>query len=356
MIASARFAIAFALSIAALAVFPQQPRAQSSLAEVQSAMLGDWVLTFLIPGSQRGRLTITNVSQNSDGSFQIFGMWAYGDNQTAALKSGELTQSGSASQLILTTALGGLLVANSQRGGVFQGESTTAKGAKNRFKMEKAESQSVVTAAATRDSVNTPGMTEARQAIERTPVKRPYVEVGDCWSFRTTSVSKQGSTQGSRVVDYTFCVTYVDYTKDVIIGVASSGGEGRSYTFTTEWNPLTAEGTAIWTGGRYLKFPMHVGETYSFDADFRFHKSVERIHAAKWNMEVVAWEDVTVPAGAFRALRIEGIGIVDAGTPSQYQHSISYWYVPELNQVVKYISAIPSETSVQELTQYRMNR
>ncbi len=264
MIALARFAIAFALSISALPVFPQQPRAQSSLAEIQSAMLGEWVLTFPSPGSGRTRLTITRVSQNSDGSFQIAGMLAHGDNQTAALKSGLLSQSGSTSHLIMTTALGSLLVADSNGEGGFQGESTLKNGRKFPFKMEKAEDQSVAAAAPSQDSINTRGMAEARQAIERNPVKRPYVEVGDCWTYRWSYPTKKNKPYS----DHTLCVTHVDYSKDVILAVSSMGGDGSEYSYTSEWNPV-ADRRAVRSKAQFLKFPLHVGDTYSFDEDYQ---------------------------------------------------------------------------------------
>ena len=347
-----RFAIALTLSISAVAVFPQEPRAQPSLAEMQSAMLGDWVITFPNPDWKRGRLTITSVSQNSDGSFQIVGMYAYGDNPTVALKSGELTQSGSTSQLKLTTGRGSLFAAKSRGGGGFQGELTQLKGPPSTFRMEKAEDQSLPAVAPAQDSVNTLGMAEARQAIERSPVKRPYVEVGDCWSYRQTTNHKQDTL----VNDYTLCVTYVDYGTNVILSTLSSGAKEQYQTFTAEWNIVTDRRTVRTSPTRFLKFPLHVGETYSFESSYRNSDSAEIERKSKWDMKVVGWEDVIVPAGKFRAVRIEGIGTNADGRPARQQTQETIWYVPEVNRKVKDIHVNSSGTSVQELTQYRLNR
>ena len=347
-----RFAIALTLSISAVAAFPQEPRAQLSPADVQTAMLGDWRLTFLNPGSGRARLTITKVTQNSDGSFEIVGLYAYEQNNPAALKSGKITQSGSAFQLNVTTALGSLLVATSQNEGGFRGESTPVNGPKNTFNMEKTEDQSVSAVAPAQDSVNTLGMAEARQAIERSPVKRPYVEVGDCWSYRQTTNRKQDKP----VNDYTMCVTYVDYGKSVILVTSSHGGEGENQTFTTEWNIVTDPRSVRTSPTRFLKFPLHVGETYSFESSYRNSNSAEIERKKKWDMKVVGWEDVIVPAGKFRAVRIEGIGTNADGRPARQQTQETIWYVPEVNRKVKDIRVNSSGTDVQELTQYRLNR
>lgn len=353
MTALARLAIALLLS--ALAAFPQQPRAEPSLAEVQSAMLGDWVVTFPNPGWGRGRLAITKVLQNPDGSFQIVGMYAYGENEMAALRTGELTLSGSASQLNFTVARGGVFVGKSQGEGGFQGELTPAKGPKTTFRMEKAEGQSVAAAAPVQDSVNTPGMAESRQAIERNPVRRPYVEVGDCWTYRKTDPANKKK----RVYDYTSCVTYVDKSKDVIFAVDSTGGVGTDHTYTIDWNPVVDQHT-VRSETHFLKFPVHVGDTYSFEVDYRNTNHPLENRKRKWDMKVVGWEDVAVPAGMFRAVRIEGIGIggraSGTGNFSPTRHQVTIWYVPEVNREVKRIHNNGALTVVHELTQYRLNR
>ena len=184
-------------------------------------------------------------------------------------------------------------------------------------------------------------------------VKQPYVEVGDCWTYRRTSVSMNDKS----VHDYTSCVTYIDYSKDVIFAVASTGGDGSDHTFTTEWNPVINE-YAIRAKTHFLKFPLHVGDKYSFDEDYQLAESVEKKRKRKWDMKVVGWDDVTVPAGTFRAMRIEGIGIGTAmnARHSQPQKRVTIWYVPEVNRDVKTIWTRNSDTVVLELTQYRLNK
>jgi hypothetical protein len=181
------------------------------------------------------------------------------------------------------------------------------------------------------------------------PVKQPYVEGGDCWTYRVTSSLKQ-----DKVGNYNLCVTYVDKVKNVILAVRTSfGGREIDETFSAEWNPVTNAKAVRPSGTHFLKFPLHVGDTYSFEADSEHMDSPEQERKRRWDMKVVGWEDVTVPAGTFHAVRIEGIGI-NAKRRSPNQKTI--WYVPEVNRDVKTISVQRSGTFVHELTQYRLNK
>ncbi len=78
-------------------------------------------------------------------------------------------------------------------------------------------------------------------------------------------------------------------------------------------------------------------------------------------MKVVGWEDVTVPAGTFRAVRIEGTTLLPHVSASgrllqPRQSQLTIWYVPEVNREVKRIYDNGRDTDVRELTQYRLNR
>lgn len=202
----------------------------------------------------------------------------------------------------------------------------------------------------TQDPFNMPEKAEVKPAIESNPVIRPYVEVGDCWSYHSTSSVQK---KDDWLNYYALCVTYVDYSKDVIFAVASSGGEGTDFTFTTEWNPVTTPDVIKRSGTHFLKFPLHVGDTHSFDEEYRLKQSPERERTTRWSMKVVGWEEVIVPAGTFRAVRIEGIGI---GEGVRSRNQVTIWYVPEVNRYVKHISDTPSRRVVQELTSYHLRR
>ena len=93
-------------------------------------------------------------------------------------------------------------------------------------------------------------------AADDQPVKPPYIEVGDCWSYRADNVEER-----SRINEYEECVTFVDRGKDVIFAVAKLKDSGReietSYTATMA-SRTNLEGT-IFTyaeGQEMFKWPL----------------------------------------------------------------------------------------------------
>ena len=88
--------------------------------------------------------------------------------------------------------------------------------------------------------------------------------------------------------------------------------------------------------GRYepLRFPLATGKTWSFkyEVDGGLRKT-----AIQQQASVTGWETVTVPAGTYRALRVEHHGRY---TASEIAYSWSgtiretYWYVPAISRVV----------------------
>jgi len=136
-------------------------------------------------------------------------------------------------------------------------------------------------------------------------VKPPYVEVGDCWSYRASRLFHHGW-----IREYRECVTHIDRSKNLVLALATVKEDGREIetSYSLEW----AESTPI--DGRYneppasfLRFPLNVGDKYkvAFGAvnTQGFGSNVRQV---TYDMEVIGWEEVAVPAGKFRALRIDG--------------------------------------------------
>jgi hypothetical protein len=86
-----------------------------------------------------------------------------------------------------------------------------------------------------------------------------------------------------------------------------------------------------------VSFPMHPGKTWEHTNTYT-HASCGATTSELKN-EVVGWEDVTVPAGTFRALRIDSSGYWRnrcGSDRSQYK----FWYVPAVKWFVKSESLI----------------
>lgn len=84
-----------------------------------------------------------------------------------------------------------------------------------------------------------------------------------------------------------------------------------------------------------LRFPLAPGKTWKFDYTFKLNaKEVKVAQTAS----VQGWEMVNVPAGSFRALRVEHLGRYEASEGgNQWQGKIqeTYWYAPAAGRIVK---------------------
>jgi hypothetical protein len=199
----------------------------------------------------------------------------------------------------------------------------------------------------------------ASLATDDEPVKRPYVEVGDCWTYRSYTISRAGKS-ASNGGGFKLCITFVDHSKDVVLAVSNTNdGRELDFAFTGEWNPIANTRNVLTEVPRFLKFPLHVGDTHSFDYEWRRKSEKMESGRTRFNMKVIGWEDVVVPAGTFRALRLEGIGIgrrTDLGNSGQYEDRLTGWYVPAVNRYVKWIFGDINEQRVEELAEYRLNK
>lgn len=166
-------------------------------------------------------------------------------------------------------------------------------------------------------------------------IPRPDVKVGDSWTYRPYDANQPRGKYTMRVVSA---------EQGVIQAVASWQGGEWNATYTADWN-------AVKLGKRQsfnphiglFKFPLQVGETYS--AGFHSIATIQ-MHGRTAQMEgrndltvkVVGWEEVVVPAGKFRALRIVSEGSLnrtDTPRPTMRQLRHLVWYVPEIKRWAK---------------------
>jgi hypothetical protein len=109
-------------------------------------------------------------------------------------------------------------------------------------------------------------------------------------------------------------------------------------TFASGWTAVSApDGSIRENKGEFLRFPLAPGVSYPWAYDIRrprsgaFHVKHER------TVVVTRWEDVVVPAGKFRALRIEFNGSFQRQDQLAAGRTRAvYWYVPQVKRWVKY--------------------
>lgn len=164
------------------------------------------------------------------------------------------------------------------------------------------------------------------------PVLRPQVKPGDRWLYHRTDQRDQKS-RGTREERVTFASDAVIHTVVVIFGA-----EGETdATYTSSWNGVSSfDGGIITPHSGSLRFPLRPGESYPANFENRrprrgaFHVVHER------KAKVVGWEEVAVPAGRFRALKVEVAGSfqrLDSGVKGTTRSV--FWYVPAVRRWVK---------------------
>ena len=152
----------------------------------------------------------------------------------------------------------------------------------------------------------------------------PGVKVGDRWKTEQKD-KRTGATEA--VVQRT--VTAV--ANGVIEGTENSG----TFRMTEELNPMESTVNVITGNPSFLNFPLEVGKKWSLKYSFanKFNPGKGRVEG---DVEVTAYEKVTVKAGTFDAFRVEAKNFWnnDANRTSGRSKSV-FWYAPAARTVVR---------------------
>jgi hypothetical protein len=177
------------------------------------------------------------------------------------------------------------------------------------------------------------------------PIPRPEVKVGDRWTYRATGQVDLGA------VEYEIQVTLVD--EKSIVGFATRKRDGKEIDaiWTPDWNVVSGiDGMTFRPSGGLLQFPLAVGKQYrhSFEAERpRDGKGITRV---SMTVVVVGWETVEVPAGKFRALRVEATHDGRRNGPQ-----VTAWYAPEVKRYVRLIAQAVRSSREEVLLGYKLN-
>jgi len=167
-------------------------------------------------------------------------------------------------------------------------------------------------------------------------VARPRVKVDDTWKY---SVRRTDAQQRSRENVYDFKVTFVGPTAIKAVSTMANGEEIDT-TWTPEWNVVTdGRAGSFYPDTGLLKFPLQPGATYSTKYEVVRPRQGQFDSKLAVNMKVVGWQQITVKAGTFRALKLEGTGTYERvdkvkGGAGTIHYSI--WYVPEIQRWAKF--------------------
>jgi hypothetical protein len=164
-------------------------------------------------------------------------------------------------------------------------------------------------------------------------VPRPDVRAGDSWTFRRVDYETQAVTG--------VFVTRATFANDRVIQIVSTpkGGEREiDSTFTAEWNQVSSANSGIFEPHQDIfRFPLRPGNTHEARYEVKFPQQGAYQVRHERKVRVVGWEEVQVPAGRFRALRVESEGTfqrVDVSLAGRVKEVM--WYVPEVKRYVKW--------------------
>lgn len=121
----------------------------------------------------------------------------------------------------------------------------------------------------------------------------------------------------------------------VVSTVKGKAGEIDT-TYTSDWNAVSTVDRVFYPHTGWFKFPLQAGDKYK--AAFETITPKTQAHARQERqVTVVGWEEVVVPAGKFRALKIVSEGHlqrIDSTFSSATTRNV-IWYVPEVRRWAK---------------------
>lgn len=158
-------------------------------------------------------------------------------------------------------------------------------------------------------------------AADPASVPAPTVSAGEVWTYA-------GARSDGKTATFRYELTRV------AAGEIVMDRGGLTETYSAPWTMVrSASGRrslAISPALVMVPFPLKVGERHEQKVELLDEKT-----GGKRTDEIVTtvkgWEDVVVPAGKFRALRIEREERIGVGSHDPRKNAAVYWYVPELH-------------------------
>lgn len=181
----------------------------------------------------------------------------------------------------------------------------------------------------------------ASQPGDRAPVPRPEVKAGERWGYRTMNYLTNAPGEL-----YEVQVTFAN--RDVIQGLVTWKAEPpeADVTWTGDWNAVVSatEGMGLFDRvGVFdphfglFKFPLEVGSSWKSAYELRLPRRNDLRVRHDRTISVVGYEDVVVPAGRFRALKVVAEGTyrhLGFSNATGTTRTVA-WYVPQVKRWVK---------------------
>lgn len=165
-------------------------------------------------------------------------------------------------------------------------------------------------------------------------VARPEFSVGENWSYRRIDLWKDEEIERFRedIVAVLGSSVTVLWTIQMSKDVARAGSVTYEYL---DGNTLAVFDPKMTGRHAPLQFPLFPGKTWQFSYDYKPGSGLIKVSQ---KAVVGGWEEVTVPAGKFRALKVAHYGqyqATDAGQSWSGNIIETYWYAPVAKRAVK---------------------
>ena len=151
---------------------------------------------------------------------------------------------------------------------------------------------------------------QAALAQDAGPIAAPEYKPGDTWVYDRTHESKGKSFRQERVDQVIERVG----EDTVVLGVKLDGAPGDFEDHMVGLDlsePKIFDGRTVITE-RLVSFPLKIGGTWEEDYVDPRQQGIQSSAHVRRIYKVVGWEDVTVPAGTFHALKVEANGTLVA--------------------------------------------
>jgi hypothetical protein len=202
-------------------------------------------------------------------------------------------------------------------------------------------------------------------------IPAPKVMSDDTWTYQVT---EEGPPQGEgRQARMEFSVVRVDAGRIALsIRLVGSDMPPTEQLVGDDWSRIRSINGHQTVVNRPFDFPLLIGKSWKIDF---VENRPDRLHSSvHWEVtyHVVGWEDVTVPAATFHALKIEADGSWQAPpAPAEETHPAMpaivggraykvFWYEPKVKRWVKSIESTYSSNGTpimqhkSELVSYRV--
>ena len=187
-------------------------------------------------------------------------------------------------------------------------------------------------------------------------VPRPELRPGDSWTYRRMDLLA-----GKPAGRPNFTVTFAN--DKAIGGIVHRQGQRVDATFTSDWNVVNDPTSGVFLPHNgLLRFPLAQGA--SWRTQFEVVRPLRGTFrsAVDLAVRVAGWEEVAVPAGRFRALKVEAEGTFQRTDKAGAGHMrFVLWYAPAVKRWVKRTfesgnrRGHPLANEVDELVSHRLN-